>query len=85
MQQNIVQDVARCGSLSLMQLDSHFRGLLLESGKALVPPLFFGGVPNLNQSEARKHCFLASDWLKFGTAPQKFRTLISPNYRSNVS
>ena len=26
-------------------------------------------VPNFNQSEARKDCFLASDWLKFGKIP----------------
>ena len=28
---------------------------------------FRGRVPNFNQSEARKHCFLASDWFIFGT------------------
>ena len=27
----------------------------------------------MNQSEARKQCFLASDWLKFGTLPRKHR------------
>ena len=36
---------------------------------------FRGRVSNFNQSEARKECFLASDWLKFETLPQKFRTL----------
>ena len=25
----------------------------------------------LNQSGARKRCFLASDWLRYGTVPQK--------------
>ena len=25
--------------------------------------LFLGRITNFNQSEARKHCFLASDWL----------------------
>ena len=29
-----------------------------------------GRVSNFNQSEARKHCFLASDWLKFETLPR---------------
>ena len=37
---------------------------------------FRGRVSNFNQSEARKHCFLASDWLKFETLPRKFRTLL---------
>ena len=32
-------------------------------------------VSNFNQSEARKHCFLASDWPKFVTLPRKFFTL----------
>ena len=36
---------------------------------------FRGRVSNLNQSEARKQCFLASDWLKFETLPRKYRTL----------
>ena len=38
---------------------------------------FRGRVTNFNQSEARKQCFLASDWLKFETLPRKFRTLFS--------
>ena len=29
-----------------------------------------GRVSNFNQSEARKHCFLASDWSKFETLPR---------------
>ena len=29
-----------------------------------------GKVTNFNQSEARKHCFLASDWSKFETLPR---------------
>ena len=37
---------------------------------------FRGRVSNFNQSEARKHCFLASDWLTFETLPRKYRTLI---------
>ena len=32
--------------------------------------IFGEGVTNFNQSEARKHCFLASDWLKFETLPR---------------
>ena len=36
---------------------------------------FRGRVTNFNQTEARTHCFLASDWLKFVTLPRKFRTL----------
>ena len=36
---------------------------------------FQGRVSNFNQSEARKQCVLASDWLKFVTLPRKFRTL----------
>ena len=31
---------------------------------------------NFDQSEARKHCFLATDWLKFETLPRKYRTLL---------
>ena len=43
---------------------------------------FRGRVSNFNQSEARKQCFLASDWLKFETLPRKFRTLyrLDKNY-----
>ena len=37
---------------------------------------FRGRVTNFIQSEARTHCFLASDWLKFETLPRKFRTLL---------
>ena len=37
---------------------------------------FRGRVSNFSQSEARKQCFLASDWLKFETLPRKFRTLL---------
>ena len=36
---------------------------------------FRGRVSYFNQSEARKQCFLASDWLKYETLPRKFRTL----------
>ena len=36
----------------------------------------FGSVPNFNQSGARKYCFQASDWLKFGTLPRKYRPLL---------
>ena len=36
---------------------------------------FRGRVSNFNQSEARKQCFLASDWFKFVTLLQKYRTL----------
>ena len=32
-------------------------------------------VQNLYRSEARKQCFLTSDWLQFGTLPQKNLTL----------
>ena len=35
-----------------------------------------GRVSYFNQSEARKGCFLASDWLKYETLPRKFRTLL---------
>ena len=37
--------------------------------------VFSGKVSNFNQSEAIKHCFLASDWSKFKTLPRKYRTL----------
>ena len=37
--------------------------------------IFCGRVSNFLQSEARKQCFLASDWLKFETLPQKYPTL----------
>ena len=36
---------------------------------------FWGRVPNLKQSQARKKCFQASDRLKFATLPRKYRTL----------
>ena len=36
---------------------------------------FRGIVSNFDQSEGRKHCFLAFDWLKFVTLPRKYRTL----------
>ena len=36
---------------------------------------FWGKVPFSNQSTAIKHCFLAYDWLKFGSLRQKYRTL----------
>ena len=36
-----------------------------------------GGVSNFNQSEAKKHRFLGSDWLKFETIPLKYRTLFN--------
>ena len=36
---------------------------------------FRGRISNFNQSEAREHCFLASDWLKSETLPRKYRTL----------
>ena len=35
----------------------------------------WGRVSNFHQSEARKDCFLASDWSKFETLPRKYRTL----------
>ena len=37
---------------------------------------FRGRIPKFNQSEARKRCFLSSYWLKFGTLPRKYRTLL---------
>ena len=37
---------------------------------------FRGRVSYFNQSEGRKHPFLASDWLKYETLPRKFRTLL---------
>ena len=44
-----------------------------------VPPnrvrYFQGRVINFNQSEARKQCFLASDWLKLENLSRKYRTL----------
>ena len=33
---------------------------------------FRGRVSHFNQSEARKQCFLASDWLKYETLPENF-------------
>ena len=32
-----------------------------------------GRVSNFDQTESRKHCFLASDWLKFETLPRLYR------------
>ena len=54
---------------------------------------FQGRVLNFNKSEARKQCFLASDWLKFETIPRKncseetYENLIkeSGNLRYSVS
>ena len=37
---------------------------------------FRGRVSNFNQSEARKHSFIASDRLKFETLSRKYRTLL---------
>ena len=37
--------------------------------------VFLGRVPNFSLSDSRKQSFLATDWLKFGTLPQKCRTL----------
>ena len=34
-----------------------------------------GRVPYFSQSEARKGCFLVSDWLKYEALPRKFRAL----------
>ena len=36
---------------------------------------FWGKVPN--SGKGRKNYFLASNWLKFGTLPQKYRTLLN--------
>ena len=49
------------------------RGLEMTATSSLCQQLstvFSGGVSNFNQSEARKHCFLASGWLKFETSPE---------------
>ena len=40
---------------------------------------FWGRVPNFKESEASKQCYLASDWLKFGTLLRKYRTLFGLN------
>ena len=36
---------------------------------------YLGKGPKINQSEARKLCFLASDWFKFETLPQRYHTI----------
>ena len=36
--------------------------------------VFRGRASKFNQSEARKQCFLDSDWLEFVTLPRKYRT-----------
>ena len=38
---------------------------------------FRGRVSNFNQSEARKHCFLASNWLKVVALPASAKILYS--------
>ena len=38
--------------------------------------IFGEGVSYFKQSEARKHCFLAFDWLKYETLPRKYHTLV---------
>ena len=40
---------------------------------------FRENVPNFNQLQARKHSFLASDWLRFGNLHQKYRILLVSN------
>ena len=35
-----------------------------------------GGVSNFHQPEARRDCFLASDWRKFEALPRKYRSLL---------
>ena len=39
-------------------------------------PIESGELSNFNQSDARNHCFLASNWLKFENPPQKYCTLL---------
>ena len=46
---------------------------------------FWGRVSNFDQSEARKQCILASDWLEFETLPRKYRTLLSTEFSGRVS
>ena len=36
---------------------------------------FWGRVSNFNHSEARKQCYLPSDWLKLWTLPRKYCSL----------
>ena len=48
----------------------------VDCATASVARYFPGRVPNFNQSEARKQCFLiASDRLKFRTLPGKYLVL----------
>ena len=45
---------------------------------------FRGRVSYFDQSEEREHHFLTSDWSKYETLPQKYRTLLNQNKGSIV-
>ena len=38
---------------------------------------FWGGVPKFDESEARMHCFLTSDWSELETIPQEYCALLN--------
>ena len=50
--------------------DSYLNGPCIGALSVNRVRYFRGRVSNFNQSEARKHCFLASDWSKFETLPR---------------
>ena len=64
--------------------------------RTLTPPVYGvieyiifgeGSQFSFNQSEARRHCILASDWLKLETLPRKYRGLFYqdlPKNRANL-
>ena len=46
--------------------------------------IFEEGLSYFNQSEARKQCFLTSDWLKLGTLPPELAYSIVFVYRTET-
>ena len=53
--------------------------IIITSENIIYGVRYFRGKPRVssfNQSESRKQCFLAPDWLKFEAHPRKYRTLL---------
>ena len=55
---------------------SYYGEKVMLEGDIIMIRYYRGRVTIFNQSEARKHCSLPSDWLKFETLPRKYRTLL---------
>ena len=65
-------------SLGQSPCESDLQDMINEVSNTDIRERYFRGrVTNFNQSEARKQCFFASDWLEFETLPdRKYRTLL---------